>query len=70
MFYVIKSVITNREQTMFIWGPKLAKDLFIAIILTYRKRAASLLCQLWPVMPCANEFREFLSLSSCATKGK
>lgn len=70
MFYVIKSMITSREQTMFTWGPELSKDLFIAIILTYKKRAASLLCQLWPVMPCANEFRDFLSLSSYATKGK
>lgn len=37
MFYVIKSLITNREQTMFTWGPELSKDLSMAIILTYRK---------------------------------
>lgn len=37
MFYIIKSMITNREQTMFTWGPELSQDLFIAIILTYKK---------------------------------
>lgn len=69
MFYVIKPLITDREQAMFIWS-HVSKDLFTAIILTYRKIAASLHCRLWPVMPCANEFRDFLSLCSYTTKGK